>query len=151
LERLFDLQCGDGKPVVPKPNMPCIISTSMGTYCSYFPENVLSTDMATFYWSPRAPVSDDVFIIEFKSSPPMQISRLEIITGHPMGTHDRLESGVVQIRRVTETADWLTLGSFNDGRYYQSWSNMAIPVHSIRIQVTASQKSRLIIHKVLIQ
>ncbi|XP_053384423.1 alpha-1,6-mannosyl-glycoprotein 4-beta-N-acetylglucosaminyltransferase-like [Mercenaria mercenaria] len=127
------------------------VLTSMETYASFTALRPYAVRLGGYYWA-KSPNASDYYRILFDL--PINITLLEIKTGHPSKKSDRLESAKVKAGHHSEgntCEDDIILGNFKNGIFLTKFNQPLLFVKCLDIIVTKSQKSWMIIYEITVQ
>jgi len=123
---------------------PVVIETSLPTRGDYVPQLAFDGKTETFFWSDRAPNSEDRFTLAVAK--PVRVRRVEVLTGKPDGTTNTLESGVLEASADGQKFD--RVATFESGTAKADLGGREIK--ALRIRPTKEGKSQLAIREIVL-
>ena len=132
------------------PNPEAKVHTSMEIYESFSAERPYIVGMTGFFWA-KAPNTSDFYRIVFVK--PINITEIQIKTGHPKQNIDRLENAVLKVGYFSEEncKNSMILGGFKDGQFTAFLNKPILDITCIEIYVVKPQTTWMIIYEIIIR
>lgn len=132
------------------PNPEAEVHTSMEMYSSFSAERPYIVGMTGFFWA-KAPNTSDFYRIVFVK--PINITEIQIKTGHPKQNIDRLENAVLKVGYFSEEncKNSMILGGFKDGQFTAFLNKPILDITCIEIYVVKPQTTWMIIYEIIIR
>lgn len=114
--------------------------TSLPTYSTYLPSNMVDGTTSTFFWGNGAPAVGDYVGVDLGTARP--ISGIDIVMGKSDRPNDYLHNAVLEYSR--DAVAWTSLGSFTNQAVIRVSAPSGTTARYVRLRSTASQTYWLI-------
>lgn len=127
-----------GGTTPPLPSGSAVPSSSLGTYQSYAPANMVDGNQSTFYWSDSAATTGAWIQIDLGQA--KRVTGVDLTMGNSAHSSDYIHQGTLEAS--TDGSSWTTLGSSTRA---QVTSSTAVTARYIRYRSTAAQDEWLLV------
>lgn len=110
-------------------------TTSMGTYQTNVPANMLDGDPGTFYWSDGAPGSGDHVGVDLGSSKP--ITSIDVTMSKSSSPDDYIHNGVLEYS--ADGSSWTSVATVSDQPHVTATLPDGTSARYVRLRATATQ------------
>lgn len=127
-----------GGRTTPPPSEGVVASSSLGTYQSYAPANMVDGDQSTFYWSDDAATTGAWIQVDLGLA--KQVTGVNLSMGNSAHPWDYIHRGTLEAS--TDGSSWTSLGSSTRA---QVTSSIAVTARYVRYRSTAAQDEWLLV------
>jgi alpha-1,3-mannosylglycoprotein beta-1,4-N-acetylglucosaminyltransferase A/B len=127
------------------------VQTSMESHGSFIAVRAYNVNMNGFFWA-KSPNTSDFYRIVFYS--PVNITGIQIKTGHPTRKVDRLENAIVKVGYFSEKdkcKNSMILGSVKEGQFEMTRQKPLLQISCLEIFVTKPQSAWMILYEVSVR
>ncbi|MGO2537033.1 MAG: beta-N-acetylglucosaminidase domain-containing protein [Brachybacterium tyrofermentans] len=121
-------------PSLPFRGLPGTATTTLGTYKDYAIERIVDGDLATMFWSSKAPKVDDVVQVELEETHPIRHVQVQMAKSDST-PGDQVYEGVLELSADGET--WTEIGTTDGSAVATATLDEPLDARFCRLRVTA--------------
>ncbi|MGO2755488.1 MAG: beta-N-acetylglucosaminidase domain-containing protein [Brachybacterium alimentarium] len=125
-------------PSLPFRGLPGTATTTLDTYQDYAVERIVDGDLATMFWSSRAPKVDDVVQVELDGSHPIRAVKVQM-AGSDTTAGDQIHEGVLELSADGES--WEEVGATDGTPVLEVALDEPVDARFGRLRVTGKNPS----------
>lgn len=110
-------------------------TTSMPTYQTNVPANMIDGDQSTFFWASRAPNAGDYVGVDLGGG--RQVTSIDITMSKPSSPNDYIHKGVLEYS--TDGSSWTSVATVSDQPHVTATLPAGTTARYVRLRATATQ------------